>query len=257
MKILKNYLIFLLPIFAGCSSMYIPSPKPTPLFEKKGETQIEVGTSINSPFLIASYSFSEKYALIGSGSLSYRNFMNVYERPGMEFDLFSFPDGAFAHRAVELGIGRYNIRPSSNYKLEVFIGGMYGNAKENKDWKNNYYQCFIQTNIGRKKEHFELGGAFRLAFSLFDNYKPYKYSPSSSPQVLHNTFGVAHTEALLFMKFGGENLKGVFRFGLNVAIPFISTSNREIIWHRPIENRNYSLFHISIGLTYRFNMKSK
>ena len=254
-----SFYIYLLLSITGCSSMYIPSPKPTPLFEKKGEVQIEAGTSINSPFVIAGYAFSEKYALITSGSLSYRNFMNVYERPHVEFDIFPFPNGAFAHRAIELGIGRYNMRPLSRQKLELFTGIVYGNAKEEKDRKNNYYQCFLQANIGKRKKYFELGGSFRLGFSLFD-YKSPKIDYSDDfrrDYILHKTFEVAHAETLFFMKFGGEHLKGCFRVGGNAAIPFLSSSNREIIWRNGDLNRNYTMFHLSIGLSYSFGNKFK
>jgi len=53
MKKIHYYILFLLPLFTGCSSMYIPSTKPTPLFEEKGEVQVEIGTSINRPYLMA------------------------------------------------------------------------------------------------------------------------------------------------------------------------------------------------------------
>ena len=239
--------------------MYIPSSKPTPLFENKGDAQIEIGTSINSPFVIAGYAFSEKYALIASGSLSYRNFMNVIERHPGEFDIMPIPNGSFAHRAVELGIGRYNMGSSLRQKLELFAGTVYGNAKEAKDWKNNYYQCFVQANIGYKKTHFELGGSFRLAFSLFDYQQPVSDYPNGFRRdyILRNTFGVAHAEPLLFMKFGGEQLKGCFRVGGNVAIPFLSSSNYEIIWRDGDLNRNYTMFHLSIGLSYYFGNKQQ
>jgi len=245
------YYLTLLFLITSCSSMYIPSSKPTPLFEKEGEVQIEIGTSINSPSVIAGYAFSEKYALIASGSLSYRNFMDVYERPYVEFDIFPFfPDGAFAHRAIELGIGRYNMRPLSRQKLEMFAGAVYGNATEGKDCKNNYYQCFVQTNIGKRKKHFELGGSFRVAFSIFDFQSPLTDYPDGfrHDYILYKTFGVAHVEPLFFMKFGGEHLKGYFRAGGNVAFPFLFSSNYEKIW-------NYTIFHLSIGLSYRFGNK--
>ena len=239
--------------------MYISSPKPSPLFEEKGEIQIETGTSVNSPFVIVCYAFSEKYALIASGSLSYRNFMTVYERPYVEFDIFPFPDGAFAHRAVELGIGRYNMRPSSRQKLELFTGTVYGNANEGKDLKNNYYQGFVQANIGNRKKYFELGGSLRLAFSLFDYKSPERdYSNGfRRDYILHKTFEVAHIEPLFFMKFGGKHLKGCFRVGGNVAIPFLSSSNYEKIWRDGDIKKNYTMFHLSVGLSYSFGNKSK
>jgi len=258
---MKNipYYLFLLSLITGCSSMYIPSPKPTPLFEKEGEVQIEIGTSVNSPFVIAGYAFSEKYALVASGSFSYRNFMNVYESPYVEFDILPFPDGAFAHRTVELGIGRYNMRPSSRQKLELFAGAVYGNANEGTQWKNSYYQCFVQTNIGNRKKHFELGGSFRLAFSLFDYQSPERDYSNGFGQdyILYKTFGVAHTEALFFMKFGGDHLKGCFRVGGNVALPLLSSSEYEIIWMSRSGIWNYTMFHLSIGLSYSFGSKLK
>ena len=68
MKIYHYILVFLL---SGCSSAYIPSSKNIPLFEEKGEIQIEAGASTNSVFAAGSYAFSEKFALIANGSMSY------------------------------------------------------------------------------------------------------------------------------------------------------------------------------------------
>ena len=251
MRTIAYFLFVFLPFIVGCSSMYIPSPKPTPLFASKGEAQVEIGTSINSPFITGGYAFSEKYALIASGSLSYRNFMNVYERPYVEFDILPFPDGAFAHRAVELGIGRYDMLSSSRHKMELFAGVAYGNANEDKV-RNSYYQCFLQANTGNRNKHFEIGGAFRLAFSWFDYLGPAYYPTGYRREDMHQKFGAAHIEPLFFMKFGGENLKGSFRAGGNLALPFNFSNSYVDDWYNRSGFWEYTIFHLSLGLSYRF-----
>ena len=85
MKEKKFCLLFLLAILSGCVNIYISSPRNIPLFEEKGEVQIEVGANVTDIFVTGSYAFSDKYALIANGSLSYQNFLDLRDTRGMRY----------------------------------------------------------------------------------------------------------------------------------------------------------------------------
>ena len=247
-----NHFIFIF-LFSGCSSMYIPSPKNVPLFEKKGEVQIEAGASTNSIFATGNYAFSEKYAFIANGCLSFDSFLKTPNLPNSEFDILPMPSGGFAHRSVEAGFGRYNLKPSSAWKREVFTGIGYGTADKGENWENRYLLGFIQTNIGRKTKRFELGWSFRLAGSYFDyKYPERDYSTGVGRDViLYKKFGVAHAEHVTFMRFGGEHIKGFVRGGINIAYPlFLSSDEYKSIWISRGGYWNFTMFHLSVGLSY-------
>jgi len=265
MKAIYYYwLLFLLCIFSGCSSKYIASPKNVPLFEEKGEVQIEVGTSTNSFFTTGSYAFSEKYALITNGSLSFHNlFSEIYDIGDMTGGRSDFyPSGDFAHRSFEAGIGKYNLFPSSsNRRFETFLGIGFGDADEGKFLRNSYLQGFIQSNVGQRTKHIEVGLSLRLAGSYF-KYQTVEHNciwsdilqkPLCEDVFFYKKFGVVHAEFMAFMNIGGKHLHGFIRYGKNLAIPlFLSSDERTIVWH---SFPQYTIFHISTGLCYRFKTK--
>jgi len=254
------YYLFLF-LLSGCSSAYIPSPKNLPLFEEKGEMQIEAGISTNSIFAAGSYALTDKYALIANGCLSLANFSKIYDFgsdwwPSPEFNIFPFPDGEFAHRSVEAGFGRFNRQPSSIWKREIFTGIGYGAAEEGKDWKNRYLQSFVQTNIGRRWKYFELGWSFRMAGSYFNYKYPVRVcTPGCSDEIRYKNFGVVHAEHITMIRFGGEYLKGFIRGGVNLAVPLsLSSDEYKIIWLSRGGFWNFSMYHVSVGLSYRFQI---
>ncbi len=222
-KAIKYYFLIVPVLVQACSSMYIPSSMSTPLLEKKNDIQIEAGASTNSIYLSGGYAFSEKYALVINGSLSFRNFSNRYDlanssnddRSSGPFSVDLFPS-AFSHRYIEVGAGRYNLL-SSAWKLEVFGGGGYGHAMESDVYKNKYWLGFVQGNFGRKWNVLELGWSLRMACSGF-----YFTYPSETNLYQHLNFNNVHIEPLAFIRIGNGTLQGFARGGISLTTPLKS-----------------------------------
>ena len=246
MKAIHYYFIFLLLIVSGCSSGYISSSKNVPLFEKKGEAQIEAGVSTNSIFLTGNYAFSEKYALIANGSMSYYYIFGPPNRScGGELSFFCLD--AVPHRSLEAGIGRYNLLPSSKRRLEVFAGTGYGAAHSFWNYqKANYFQGFIQVNTGKRYKQVELGWSLRTAYSGFysQNRRYRCFSGTCGYFIEHDNFQVFHLEPLFVFRTGGQRLKVSLRSGFNLA--FLLSSPTSGL------DTNYTILHFSTGLSYRF-----
>ena len=256
---MKAYYYIFLFLLSGCSTAYIPSPKNIPLFEKKGEVQAELGISTNSIYATGGYAFSDKYALISNASMSFSNFSKIYDfgpdLPYVEFDILPMPSGFFAHRSIEAGVGHFNRKPSSTWKHEMFTGIGYGAADEGDDWKNRYLQGFVQRNTGKRSKHFEIAWSFRLAGSYFDYKYPFSdYSSGIGQDVIfHKNFGAVHAEHVTLIGFGGKQMKGFVRGGFNIAYPFLSNNDEyKTIWLSRGGYWNFTMFHLSVGLNYRF-----
>ncbi len=244
------YIYFLLFLLEGCSSIYIPSPKNVPLFEKKGEVQIEAGASTNSVFATGSYAFSDKYALITNGSLSFRNISRTYDLGSTLFNAYF--EGSGAHRSIEMGLGRYNLLPSSNRRLEVFVGAGYGNTGfDSKDYQSQYIQGFVQANAGRKFKYFEIGWSFHMTYAHFYcKYPEYISQPEimqSRKEIVYTDFGTINPGGLIVLRFGGNQLKAFVRSGLDLSFPLSSSLIKTTGM-----DRNYTAGHFSIGISYRF-----
>ena len=242
-----------LMLLQACAYMYIPSAKNTPLFEKKGEVQIEAGASANSVYGTGSYAFSEKFALIANGSLSFRNFSNRYDivtttstTSGSQYFTVT---NKFSHRYAEGGLGRYNLL-SSKWKLEIFGGGGYGEAfVDFAAYKNYYWLGFFQGNFGRKWKFIEYGGSLRTAYSGFHFIYP---SDSYPHHPLHLNFNNVHIEPLAFFRIGKDSLRGFVRVGFSITAPFYSFSGIKSTYGIYQEYLEYNILHLSVGLSYRF-----
>ena len=251
MKTARYCLFICLPLFTGCATMYIPSPKNIPLFEEKGEVQVETGVTANSIFATGNYAFSEKYAVIANGSLSFGNFSEIYDladlhQGGGETNYLMF-GGVFAHHSVEAGVGKYKI-PLSGWNLELFGGGGYGNAKGG-DHKNEYWLGFIQGNIGKRFKAIELGWSLRVAFSEF--YFTYPSRIYQSKDYFDVKFNNFHLEPLFCLRTGYGLLHGFVRGGLSITSPLKPLW--EIDSTEGVKNGilEYTIFHLSIGVSFR------
>ena len=250
MKAVHFFLLLIIIILTGCSSAYIPSPKNIPLFENKGEGQIEVGASTNSLYLTGSYAFSEKFAMITNGSISYPAIAGQSIRHYNELTIFT--DGDVPHSSFEVGIGRYNLLPSSESRLEVFLGTGYGKSYSffSKDDRQNYMQGFAQINTGKRFKHAEIGWSMRMAFSGFQ-YQDGYYKASTYPSeyiIEHGKYQTFHLEPLFVIRVGGQHVKWFARTGLNLAFPLSSNS---LIQTRGTDP-GYTILHLSTGISYRF-----
>ena len=213
-----------------------------PLFEEKGEVQIETGVSTTSLYMVGNYSFSEKYALIANGSISYWNFLD-YLSPGSHIADYLGVIGAPApYHAFELGIGRYNLLPYSTRLLEVFFGAGYGMGYYENNIKQNFLQGFAQLNTGKKFKHVEIGWSLRTAFSGFHSQVRW------SDIIEHERYKTIHLEPQFLIRVGGKRIKWFYRTGLNLAFPLSSNSMMKTIDYDP----GYTMLHFSTGISYRF-----
>jgi len=256
-----SHYLFLLFFISGCSSAYIPSPKNVPLLEKKGEIQIEAGASTNSIFATGSYAFSEKYALITNGSMSFQNILqSLYlDSGGGGVDSYYLPIGFsdVAHHSVEAGIGRYNFLPFSDRRLELFAGAGYGGAHTLSEHdKVSNFQCFMQVNTGKRHRRFEQGWSLRTAISGFHYQHGYYKSQFDENGnytgnrliIEHGNYQALHLEPLLVIRTGGQRLKVSFRTAFNLAFPLSSPSGIKTFGI----DRGYTVLHFSVGMNYRF-----
>ena len=268
----------------GCSTMYIPPSPMVPLLEKKNDGLVEAGVSSNSVFMSGAYAFSDKYALMIHGNMSFRNFSNMYDvlnrkgesmpapngpyepfAPPFDFVYF-FESSAFTHRYIEAGLGRYKLRPSSAGNLELIGGVGYGYAVENifdgsGAYKNKYWLGFVQLNTGKKWRGLEYGFTMRAAYSGFyfstpsvidSRYPPYPYLG----KVLN--FNNIHFEPLGFfrgrlIKFNNSALFGFVKYGVSITLP-VSDSFAGIYLPHGIERERlrYTIANFSLGVNYRF-----
>ena len=251
---MKTYYFIFIFLFTGCSTGYIPSPKNIPLFEKKGEVQIETGVSDNYVFVSGSYAFSKKYALITNGFLAFGNFSEEEYLNDLLYTIsYGYLGGYISkNRYVEIGLGRYNLLPSSRWRLEAFAGAGYSMTKQGNEFSqfrkdNRYYQGFTQANISRKLKRTEIGWSLRMAYSDFQ----FKSFPRHSQEMIYHNFGALHVEPLMFFRFGGKHFHGVVRGGHDFLYP-LSSSARDGIYHGKFDLFYVNRMHLSVGLSYRF-----
>jgi hypothetical protein len=266
-----NYLLLLICtcLISSCSSMYIPSTTNIPLLSGKGETQCEISASTNSLHLSGDYAFSDKFAFMANGSLSYGNFSNNYDIFTSKDHVLSFWDfhlnGEFTHRYGEIGIGRYNILQRRK-RLEIFGGLGFGHANDKQDFNIivvhdnlKYYQGFLQINYGKTLDHVDIGAGLRVASSHFDY--TYQNEPSSENAVKDHgipqnlSFTVIHIEPTGFVRFGFEKVKCIFQVGLALAEPISNLGGLNL--DKGIYNGNLkaTIIHISLGLNFRLKPK--
>ena len=246
------FIIIPLLLFQACSTMYIPSSMCAPLLDKKNDVQVEAGASTNSFYLSGGYAFSEKYALIVHGNISYLNLFksdnNNITSNASGFNFNPFPTNAFEHRYAEIGIGKYNLL-SSTEKLELFVGGGYGCAVENSIYKNKYWLGFVQGNMGRRWNAVELGLSFRMAYSGFH----FSYQSEKNPLNDHRrNFNNFHIEPIFFLRVGGESVHVFLRAGFSKTNPAESLSGINLDYGIERERLRYTVLHLSTGMSFRF-----
>lgn len=251
---MKKYLC-LLPLFlASCSSMYIPSMSNVPLFNEKGDAQIELSASTNSMQLSADYAFSDNYALLFNTNMSYGNFSDyndIFTRKDahtesheyLTIDLTTY--GRYKHKYVELAAGKYDLLSHESWKLETFLGCGYGYANESP-YSNSYVIPFVQADLGQHFRIFDWGGSFRFS-SSFHSFKGEDDSNCSFSE----HFSILHFEPMLFWRVGGEHFKFIHKFGLSYPIKSKNFSHIE----KAIGDSDYyrtTLIHLSVGVHYMF-----
>ena len=163
----------------------------------------------------------------------------------MEDDLTYFTGGDIPHYAFGAGIGRYNLLPSSDRRLEVFGGAAYGKTLESPN--PHYLQGFLQVNIGKRRRYLETGWAFRSAYSVFHGMDSF-WSEKKNEYIIKN-HQVFHLEPMFVVRVGGQHVKWFARIGTNLTFPL--SSNSFINANGPYD-RGYTILHFSTGVSYRF-----
>ena len=252
---MKKIVFWFLPmLMTGCSSLYVPHMANVPLFDEKGETQVSASLSTNSVQASAAYAFTEKYAVQVSGGLSYGNFTEYNDiftkksdhtvaKGATNIDLTTY--GRYANRYVEASVGRYNLVPQRNVKLEVFSGVAFGNSQEDS-FHNGYGLFFIQSNLGQTFRIIEWGTSLRLAYGV------HAFSwQDTAHTTLHNDFSLCHLEPMAFCRIGGEHVKFEPKIGLSLPIGFSAYKDLE----DRISDTDYyrtTLLHVSLGVHFSF-----
>ena len=252
---MKKFVFWLLPmVLTGCSSLYVPQMTNVPLFEEKGEAQVSASLSTNSLQASAAYAYNEKYALQVSGGLSYGNFTEYNDiftkktdqtsaKGATNIDLTTY--GRYRHNYVETSVGRYNLAPERNIKLEGFAGVGYGKALE-RFYENSYGIMYVQFNVGQTFRVVEWGSSIKLAYS----YHNYTWQDTAHTS-FRNDFSLCHVEPMVFCRIGGEHLKFEPKIGASLPIPSSAYKDLE----KKISDTDYyrtTLLHFSLGIHYSF-----
>lgn len=245
----------ILPLFlSGCASMYVPPMTNAPLFQEKGEKQVELSLSSNSIQSSVAYAITDNLAAQVSGNMSYGNVSNyndIFTKEGSSkvnwADVSCY--GMYSHKYVEGAIGMYDLLHNENFKMETFVGGGYGKANEENfedTYHNNYALAFAQVNFGQRLKVFDWGATLRLSASLHD----FDWTTDENKSFAHN-FSILHVEPSAFCRIGGEHIKFVPRIGLSMPIKTSEFSYLE----DNIKDSDYyrtTLIHFSLGVHFSF-----
>lgn len=250
-------ILYLLPFFlSGCATMYIPPMSNVPLFEGKGETQIELSASTNSLSAFAGYAITENYAIMINGNSSYGNYSNWYDITHSKDDhstsyINPIVPSHYNHNYAEMSVAKYGLLHHSILRMEALIGGGYGCAKDGYDseyesYHNKYGLAFTQVNFGLRVPHFDAGASARIS-SSFHNYE-WRYNGECTKK--NEDFVLFHVEPMLFARVGGEHLKLLTKIGLSLPIETKSFEHLDNEVH--FSETRTTNFHISVGVHYSF-----
>jgi hypothetical protein len=241
--ILKFLSLVLIVFLQSCSTMYMPSVKNVPLFEKAGEGLLEGGITSNSFFATGSYALTKDIAVSVNGGVS---FADLFQKIPLEVS------DPYAHNYWEASVGKINLIPHSSIRMEVFAGYGRGNALNSDakyykyavvpEYKSGYQLGFMQFDIGRRFRLVEFGGALRAAVSEVH----FNYSDKLTNENANSRFSNLHLEPSFVVR-AGKKIKPVFRVGLGLS-RWLSEPTEQITkdeWFR-------ITFLCSIGVSYRF-----
>lgn len=245
----------ILPLFlTGCASMYIPPMSNAPLFEEKGEKQIELAVSSNSFQMSAAYAITDNFAAQIAGNVSYGNisdYNDIFTKEGNSkidwADVSCY--GMYAHKYAEGNVGMYDLLLSEKFKLEAFVGGGYGKADEEnfeEKYHNKYAMAYTQINFGQRLKVLDWGASLRLSASFHD----FDWTTDDSKSFSQD-FTMFHIEPSAFCRIGGEHIRFVPRIGLSLPI---KTSDFTYLEDNIKDSDFYrtTLIHFSLGVHFSF-----
>jgi len=248
-KMIALIAILLVASFYSCSSVYIPQTPNIPLHKEKGESTLNAGLNTNSFILNGSYALTGKYAILGGINISYGNVSDLNDfgdllHSGGELSVFD--GGMFKHYNLDIGFGRF-INFSEHGSFELYAGGEYGQAStSNKSIINNYGNIYLQSNIGFRKPHFELGGMVKINGA----YMNYRY-PDFYDMIQEERFPVFSVQWGGILRVGGENVKFWFSPSLNFSHALVSEGYEAM--ELDLNNGHfYTVGNLSLGMSFRF-----
>lgn len=211
--------LFLLGLLAtGCSPIYVPNVRNTPLFGERGEFQGTLAATTGLEGQLA-YAVSNHVAVMANGSFfKYKEVEQDYTR---------------SHRFFEGGLGYFNA--TRKYRAELFAGYGLGEGTSFSQYyfftqdfgqkdlvaTGKFNRIFIQPTFGTNNRGFNM--AFTARFSLVDFTK----FSSNDNNPANATLTVEPDEKAQFFfepALTGKvpitgNLQGFFQLGLNVNLP--------------------------------------
>lgn len=166
---MKNWMLVILTIMTGCSPLYVPNSRNSPMFRKAGEFQgsISFGNGLdvqgavavsNHIGIMANYSYADYYS-------------SNYTTNSME-DEFHY------HNFLEGGVGYFENQGSWCYEIFAGYGKGEGSNYDSYVWWNNqnvratgkYDRIFIQPAFGMNKKIFHMSIVPRISIVDFKEF---------------------------------------------------------------------------------------
>lgn len=212
-------------LVTSCKTIYRPSFVQTPVFDEKGQLDVDVIVGSAGGELHAGYAISNKFAI--TGMLQYD-----VSRVTVRDTLYGISDGNsnYENYSTELALNYYKwLDRDSTWYFSLIAGGGIGKTSGFSDrWYNpdfvgydaKYSRYFWQIFSCYRTKYADLFGATRLRFhnySMLNSHRGDIFNPGV------DTF----IEPMIGAKIGGEQFKLVLQFGTSVSmqpIPSYDTS---------------------------------
>jgi hypothetical protein len=205
-------------LFAGCTTLYVPSNNQTPLMKEQGEIHLAGAIGANGAGLQAGYAITNNLGIIGG----------ISGRTTEDED----GDRTESHGYGEIGLNYFGFG-TENLAGEL-IGGLGFGSGESGSIQADYVKPFVQINVGLRTEVFVTGISFRTAYLNFSNLD----TEASSGDVSSALF----FEPAAFARLGFRNVMLESQLGL--AWPMNDASDLAF---------GYEPLRFSIGLKLLFN----
>ncbi len=149
---------------------------------------------------------------------------------------------------AEVGAGYYYAK--NRFRFETFAGYGFGKTTTyileyidsediNVNLTDKYFRIYIQPGVGLVRDHFELGGAIRLAYVNFPNPKAFS---GDNDGIFAEPAGV--------IRAGFESVKFFAEIGLSLRLDQDESDNNEDL----TKTFDYNPFICAIGLSFNFDL---
>jgi hypothetical protein len=205
-------------VFAGCTTLYVPSNNQTPLMKEQGEIHLAGALGANGIGVQAGYAITNNLGIIGgiSGRTTEDEEGEMTEN----------------HGYGEIGLNYFGFG-TENVAGEL-IGGVGFGSGERGAIQGDYVKPFIQINAGLRTGVFDTGISFRTAYLNFTNLE----NDAGSGEVSSALF----FEPAAFARLGFRHV--MFESQLGLAWPMRDASDLAF---------GYDPMRFSIGVKLLFN----